>query len=90
VPTKWYSIEDCASAWGLRISYFYRFRHLLPNFGVFDDPVHKRFSEKSFREWVSIPLCEWEKRWAELTPEQRREIDCKHAEQNRRRKAFGE
>jgi hypothetical protein len=86
VPVRWYSIEDCSAAWGLKKSYFHKYRHLLPNFGVFDDPVHKRFSEQSFLEWVKIPLCEWERRWKEMTPNERRNLDIKHVEQIRKSK----
>jgi len=71
----WFSIEDCASAWGFERSYFYRRRHLLPNFGVFDDPDHKAFSRESFMKWVVIPLCQHAHSWAELTSDERRKIE---------------
>jgi len=70
----WFSMEDCALAWGFEKTYFHRRKHLLPGFGVFDDPSHKRFSREHFLEWVGIPLCEHERRWGAMTAAQRREI----------------
>lgn len=70
----WFSMEDCATAWGFCPSYFYKRKHLLPAFGVFDDPAHKRFSKNTFLEWVELPLCEHERRWGAMTAAQRREI----------------
>jgi hypothetical protein len=73
----WFSIEDCADAWGFERSYFYRRKHLLPNFGIFDDPAHKAFSKETFMRWVSVPLSEHAKSWAELSPNDRRAIERK-------------
>lgn len=70
----WFSMEDCALAWGFEKTYFHRRKHLLPCFGVFDDPAHKRFSREHFLEWVALPLCEHERRWGAMTAAQRREI----------------
>ena len=71
----WFSIDDCADAWGFERSYFYRRRHLLPNFGVYDDPAHKAFSKDSFMQWVIVPLYEHARRWAALSADERRAIE---------------
>lgn len=71
----WFSIEDCADAWGFERSYFYRRRHLLPTFGVFDDPDHKAFSRENFLSWVVISLKQHAKEWTDLSPDERRAIE---------------
>ncbi|MFA6007964.1 MAG: hypothetical protein WC784_04980 [Candidatus Shapirobacteria bacterium] len=71
----WFSIQDFSRAWGFERSYFYTHRHLLPHFGAFDDPVHKKFSRESFLAWVVVPLSEHAKRWTDLSSDERREIE---------------
>jgi hypothetical protein len=71
----WYSMKDCAFAWGLDEGYFRDRKHLLPNFGVFDDPSHFRFSKENFLKWVVVPLIEHEKRWTDLHPEMHRKLE---------------
>lgn len=73
----WFSIEDCALAWGFERSYFYRRRYLLPNFGVFDDPEHRAFSRESFMKWVVVPLQQHTHEWASLSADERRQIEKK-------------
>ncbi|MFZ4618588.1 MAG: hypothetical protein ACOYM2_20680 [Rectinemataceae bacterium] len=72
---QWFSIENCAKAWGFEKNYFYKKKHLLPNYGIFDDPIHKRFSKESFMAWVKVPLYEWESRWASMSSDERRKIE---------------
>jgi hypothetical protein len=71
----WFSIDDCALAWGFERTYFYRRRFLLPNFGVFDDPDHHAFSRESFMKWVTVPLTKHAQEWTALSADERRKIE---------------
>jgi hypothetical protein len=71
----WFSIRDCSDAWGFDRNYFYTHRHLLPNFGIFDDPDHKAFSRETFLKWVVIPLCIHKQHCTDLSADDRRKIE---------------
>jgi hypothetical protein len=71
----WYSMADCADARGLPHSYFYHRKHLLPGFGVFEDPAHKRVRRESFMSWMALSLGEHERRWNALAPREQQDIE---------------
>jgi hypothetical protein len=77
----WYTMADCAKARGYEASYFHRRKYLLPGFGIFDDPGHKRFYREHFLEWIALPLDEHERRWGTLSAAERREIGKKREPQ---------
>lgn len=76
----WFSMEDCANAWGFAKTYFYTRKYLLPNYGVFDDPERKRFSKETFISWIGKTLTEHERAWASLTSSERRQITKRREE----------
>jgi len=70
---RWFSIADCGHVRGFTRVYFYNYRYLLPNFGVFDDFHSHTWSKETFDEWEKIPLHELKIKWIELSETSKRE-----------------